>query len=407
MRRTAHCISEWGHDFRPDYLKLGAVIDDLGHPVVLAMTATATQPVRDEIVARLHMRSPDTIAGSFDRPEVWLGAHRCEHAGSKDDALVAAMRDHHPPGIVYVATRKHAESVARRLRTERVDAAAYHAGMRPKEREGVQQRFLDGRLPVVVATNAFGLGIDKADVRFVMHYDIPGSLDEYYQEFGRAGRDGEPAAALLFYYPGDLRLRRFFAEQAEISEDEAALVLTALEPRALVTIATLHERTGLSRSKLAAALNRLEEADAVHHLPGDEIEVVADVPRDDLSQRIAEAQEHRREFEQSRVEMMRRYAEERRCRREFLLNYFGEPYRGPCGNCDNCNAGLGAATAAEEPFALGARVRHRRWGEGTVQHYANDTMTVLFDSAGYRRLLVRAVVEGELLEPASADSVDR
>ena len=229
----AHCISEWGHDFRPDYLRLGTVIEALGHPTVLALTATAAPPVRREIKERLGMRATQTLVRGFDRPNIRLGVQTFADEVAKRRALIervrAAVTEGQMPGIVYAATRKHAEEVAEALRRAGVKAEHYHAGLPTKERVRVQQGFMDDRFEVIVATIAFGMGIDKPNVRFVFHYDISDSLDAYYQEIGRAGRDGEPARALLFYCPEDLGLRRFFASSGKLNPEQVKEVAEAVE----------------------------------------------------------------------------------------------------------------------------------------------------------------------------------
>jgi ATP-dependent DNA helicase RecQ len=207
----AHCISQWGHDFRPDYLNLGAVARAIGRPPVLALTATASPDVRREIIERLGMKDPRVVVRGFDRPNIWLGVRSFEKEADQRDALLEAVEDAEEPGIVYTATRRHAEEIAGALLERGKNAACYHAGMKKKDRERVQSDFLAGRTPLLVATNAFGMGVDKPDVRFVFHYDISDSLDSYYQEIGRSGRDGLPATAMLFYRPADIHLHRFFA----------------------------------------------------------------------------------------------------------------------------------------------------------------------------------------------------
>src|SRR5689334_5635627 len=257
----AHCVSEWGHDFRPEYLRLGAAIEALGRPPVLALTATAAPPVRDEIVTRLGLRDPVILIRGFDRPNLRFSVERFhgeQGAERKRRALLERIADAGGPGIVYVSTRREAEEVASELcNGGTLLAASYHAGMKSSERDDVQERFMDGSLDVVVATTAFGMGIDKADVRWVFHAEVAESLDAYYQEAGRAGRDGERAEIVLFYRSEDVGLRRFFAG-GHVEVDEIAQVLDAV--RRGEDVAALE----ISATKLATALSRLEDAGAVH-----------------------------------------------------------------------------------------------------------------------------------------------
>ncbi|MFI6732391.1 RecQ family ATP-dependent DNA helicase [Nonomuraea sp. NPDC050451] len=204
----AHCVSAWGHDFRPDYLRLGSVAEALGRPVIAALTATAAPPVRAEIAERLGMRKPVEIVQGFDRPNIWLEVRRVLDGPAPE--IVAAVAAEPMPGIVYTASRKQTGRLTGLLAEAGIRVAAYHAGLRRAERDEVHGRFMGGDLDVVVATSAFGMGIDKPDVRFVFHAEIPGSPDAYYQEVGRAGRDGEAARAMLFYRPEDLALQRYF-----------------------------------------------------------------------------------------------------------------------------------------------------------------------------------------------------
>ena len=399
----AHCISEWGHDFRPDYLRLGAVVEALGRPTVLALTATASPLVREEIAERLAMRDPAVVVRGFDRPNIWLGAETYYDEGAKREALFARVAEAAKPGIVYVATRRGADELAETLRERGMDALAYHAGMAAKEREAVQDAFMDDRVDVVVATVAFGMGVDKANVRFVFHSEISDSVDSYYQEIGRAGRDGERAIAVLFYRPEDLGLRRFFAGSGQVDVEEVERVADAVDGQdAPVDAGTLARTTGLSRAKVSTALSRLEEVDAVEIdasgavEPGDAADAV-----DEAAEEAARAQERYRQFERSRIEMMRGYAEVGGCRREYLLNYFGEQMPELCGFCDNCEAGVAGEDEGPRPFALNTRVSHGAWGEGLVQRYEGDKMVVLFDEVGYKTLAVSLVEEGGLLEPVA------
>jgi ATP-dependent DNA helicase RecQ len=397
----AHCISEWGHDFRPEYLRVGAAAEALGRPPILALTATAAPPVRDEIAERLALRDPVVLVRGFDRPNIHLAVERFHgEQGSErklralQDAVEAAPK----PGIVYVATRRQAEQLAISLCERDVTAASYHAGMPAAERDAVQQRFMESGLEVVVATTAFGMGIDKAGVRWVFHSEVSESLDAYYQEIGRAGRDGEPAQAVLFYRSEDLGLRRFFSSGGHVEVDEIAQVLDAVAGGA-TDPATLEDATELSETKLASALARLEETGAVRVLPSGAVAPAGGDPAAAV-RAAAEEEEKRRIFDRSRVDMMRGYAEADGCRREFLLSYFGEPFRSPCGRCDNCEAGRGAAHAGDVPFAVGARVAHARWGLGVVQRYDDEAVVVLFDEVGYKTLALDVLRERGLLEEA-------
>ncbi len=205
----AHCISQWGPDFRPDYLNLGRVIQALGRPIVLALTATAAPPIREEIIERLGMTRPKLVVAGFDRPNLRLSVRRFESTDSKTTALLTAVMEGPKPAIVYTSTRNGTEEIATALTQGGASAVAYHAGLAKADREGRQQAFMSGATDIMVATVAFGLGIDKADVRCVWHHTVSDSLDSYYQEAGRAGRDGLDAEAVLFYCQADLALRRF------------------------------------------------------------------------------------------------------------------------------------------------------------------------------------------------------
>jgi ATP-dependent DNA helicase RecQ len=403
----AHCISEWGHDFRPDYLRLGAAAEALGRPTIVALTATAAPPVRDEIVERLGLRDPELVIRGFDRPNIrfevqpFRGEQSTER---KQRALIDRIAEAPAPGIVYVATRKEAAGLADALRDAGVRAASYHAGMRGRERDDVQTRFMAGDVDVVCATTAFGMGIDKADVRWVFHAEISESVDAYYQEIGRCGRDGEPAEAVLFYRPEDLGLRRFFSGTGQVGVDELARVLDAVEHhRDPVDPAELQEETELSQTKLTTAVSRLEEAGAIQVLPSGAIAGAdSGLEHAEAVRAAAEAEERRRSFDRSRVDMMRGYAEAYHCRRAFVLSYFGEPFEPPCGRCDNCEAGHGVPPQADDlPFAVGSRVAHAQWGDGVVQRYDDDAVVVLFDEAGYKTLALEVIRERDDLLTAS------
>lgn len=405
----AHCIAAWGHDFRPDYLTLGEVAGRLGRPPMLALTATATSPVRTEIIERLGMDDPTILVGDVDRPNIELSVRRHSSEADKRDAVIDDVAGLPHPGLLYTATRAGAEKYAEALADRGLRVAAYHAGLPAHERTSVHEDFHDGRLDVVVATSAFGMGIDKADVRFVVHADVPDSIDAYYQELGRAGRDGEHATATLHYRAEDLSLRRFFAASAP-KRAELKRLVSAISggTRSRADLAT---KTDLSPRRITALLTVLVDAGAVRtSRAGSTLQRGMTVTRA-VDAALARTDERER-IDHSRIEMLRSYAETRRCRRATLLGYFGQDYIEPCDNCDTCAASAARRAAEPDqdavaradgdapPFAVDDVVRHGDWGQGTVMAVEDDRITVFFDSQGYKVLSVELVAERGLLAAA-------
>jgi ATP-dependent DNA helicase RecQ len=410
----AHCISAWGHDFRPHYLRLGDVIERLGHPPVVALTATAAGPVRDDIVSRLRLRNPEEVVASFDRPNLHLVVERYVEDDHKRRAIVERVQDltgrpEPTQGLVYTASRKDAERYAESLRALGLKAAAYHAGMKAADRESVHEEFLSDALDVVVATSAFGMGIDKPDVRFVIHASVPESLDSYYQQIGRAGRDGEPTEVTLFYRPEDLHVQTFLTG-VNAPEDTLREVVQALRSADQPLRATqLAKRVTASAALRTRAVNLLEQAGAVIVTDDGSLAYAAhDLPPSRAVADAVEVSQTHQRLIRSRIEMMRGFAETTGCRRQFLLGYFGEQMSGPCGSCDTCEAGAADATAPARPaedsaFPVNSAVRHTEWGDGVVMSVEDDRLTVLFEEVGYKTLALAAVVAGSLLTLTQAD----
>jgi ATP-dependent DNA helicase RecQ len=332
----AHCISEWGHDFRPDYLVLGTVRQRLGTPRTLALTATADPVVRRDILVRLGVagRAAEVVT-SFDRPNLRFTVVPVPGESERIDWLVRYARARQgQAGIVYARTRRNVEQTAAALSAAGVRAVAYHAGMANADRADAQRRFITGRVPVLVATNAFGMGIDKPDVRYVVHTHIPGRLEAYYQEAGRAGRDGESAECTLLYARRDASLQRRFIDQAHPDAEGFRRIWQHLvEAQRFAGSRPLlpADLDGLPPDGMATALGALRAAGLVEPGAIRLRSLDLDAPLD------IRPIEERRRYAESRLAQMIEYAETPGCRRALILRYFGEQPPERCGNCDNCD----------------------------------------------------------------------
>lgn len=389
----AHCIATWGHDFRPAYLRLGAAIEALGHPVVLALTASAPPTTLTEVIDQLGLRDPATVVESIRRPNLVLSAREVADHRAAADAVVDEVGRRPGRALVYVPRRTLAEELAGRLDRPDRAALAFHGRLRRSERAEVAERFAAAAPVVVVATTAFGMGIDVPDVRTVVHLDAPESLEAYYQEVGRAGRDGDPAAAVLVWSRRSTSRRRFGRSGVGWTVDDVRAIHRARHGPHPDRPAQLVERTGRSR---AAVTNALAELRALGVEPGDPLD------RDALEAR------HRRRTRivAARGRALETYLHDERCRWQLLASYYGEA-GDPCGACDRCRA-AGADHRAEAPTPAdspdpGDRVRHDEFGAGTVTLVDGDVLEVAFDDAGPRRLDAGVVADEGLLaaEPAT------
>jgi ATP-dependent DNA helicase RecQ len=360
------------------------------------------------------MRNPRVIARDTDRPNLFLEVVRVEEERQHRTVLQHLFDGHLEPGlpellgdlvlgpgIVYTATTHAAEEVAEWLRQWGIAADSYH-GRRPKrERDQVQAAFMAGTLRVIAATNAFGMGIDKPDVRFVVHRDIPPSLEAYYQQAGRAGRDGKPARCVLIYHVGDLGRAGFLAGAGQLKREDVVCARQALLQHRAGTRDELQAATGLGEGNLVRVLELLEDegivgqaADGIYRLQIDDFDP-ATIP--------LEREEARHAYERSRLDMMRAYAELRECRRRYILNYFGEDTEWQrCGHCDVdlMHAASSSASSAAAPaglFAVNDRVRHVTLGPGLVERVTSDSVSVLFERFGYKTLSLDLVAQGHLL----------
>jgi ATP-dependent DNA helicase RecQ len=353
----AHCVCQWGHDFRPEYLALGAVIEELGHPQVLALTATATPDVVDDVLRQLRIPDAEVVHTGFDRPNLYLAVTPVADETEKRTALVRLLSESEGTGVVYTATVKAVGELTTFLQAQGFNVASYHGRMKIKERIENQNRFMDNELKAMIATNAFGLGIDKPDIRFVIHHQLPGTLESYYQEFGRAGRDGQPACCTALYNPSDRALQRFFQAGRYPSGTDLINVHHALkrlaegpEPPNVAELQAISP-VGKTRTRVVLALF---DAKGVTRQDdeGRIILVEPDLTTDDL-ERVGRSYQDRAEDDRLKGQRVVEYAESRSCRWATLLNYFeaDDQELASCGHCDRCSAELPTTLPTEQGAA--------------------------------------------------------
>ncbi len=392
----AHCISAWGHDFRPAYLNLGRVIGQLGDPTVLALTATATPAVREDILIQLGIPTVKPIVKGFDRPNLRYEVRRAESETEKLKALKELFEgDLEGTGIIYTATIKNALEVQRYLHDSlNLPAAVYHSKLQKHDRIAVHELFMDEAIRAVVATNAFGLGIDKPNIRFVVHYDLPGSVEAYTQEAGRAGRDGNLSRCILLYRMSDTRVQNYFLTGKYPDVEEVQKVFGTLEffggQEGGVSLTDLRKISQLPLTKLKVILALLKKSGFIETSSRAKY-TLTDNARENREMVLNLANyETKKSYDQSKLAMMLQYAEVSSCRRRFILNYFGEEFTAPnCGACDNCLRGNSSVQTSG--YHIADVVFHPKFGQGTVERAEKDLVTVLFPSVGYKTLLASAV----------------
>ncbi|MBY4898600.1 ATP-dependent DNA helicase RecQ [Cupriavidus sp. AU9028] len=430
----AHCISQWGHDFRPAYLGIPDAIDALGRPPVLALTATATDKLIHDIAAQLRLRSLCVIKGALYRPNLVYAVQHVRGDAERMQAVRQLVTNTAGSGIVYCATVREAQRLHAGLEEAGESVALYHGKCTAAQRRDSQSAFMSGDVRVMVATNAFGMGIDKPDVRFIVHAQLPGSLDAYYQETGRAGRDGERAQCTLLHDERDKQVQQFFLANRYPSVDtleQAVRALDAAGKQGPVTAAVLREALPkVGQRKLQVSLKMLCDAGvAQRDRRGRYRRIEAKAPAEGESgggsggvtaavEAIAAQYETRSREDRAVLEAMLRYARSGRCRWSMLLEYYGEQ-GGPerCGTCDSCLRAEEAACHPVDPlpqtrsttekgaghvpaprFAEGDRVRARRYGAGIVVATTLERVDVRFPDGDIRRFLpryLRADQEGQ------------
>jgi ATP-dependent DNA helicase RecQ len=419
----AHCISAWGHDFRPSYLFLRDAIRELGNPPVLALTATATPDIAEDILKQLSMQNAIIINTGIERENLLLEVWATVNKQIKRERLLELLRATRGSAIVYCATIRLVSDVWMFLRDNGIPAARYHGKLRPKERQLAQQQFMSDECPVMVATKAFGMGIDKPDIRLVVHYNFPDSLESYYQEVGRAGRDDKLARGVLLYRLEDRRIQAYFLRgkypTRELSLRIYEIIKQMTENACVVPMKDLFATAGLPRRRIKVIVALLESAGIVQHT-GRGVRKLKDFETPEDLDAFLHAYEKRHLSDAERLAMMMRYAQTAECRMRFLRQYFAEAAELDCGRCDNCTARqrgdlqealaavppaegvqlatgdvvpidspIIAAVAGNETFSAGQKVRHRSFGIGEVKEDLGDKVVVEFVTR-HKTMTVRA-----------------
>ena len=420
----AHTIAQWGHDFRPAFLAVGEARKALGNPPVLALTATATPQVADEILKSLHAEDATRIHTGIERPNLSFSVFPTVNHEAKLARILAMVEKECGTGIIYTASVRSANDLYEHLSDRGVLVGHYHGKMSARERERVQQEFMRGDHKVMIATKAFGLGIDKPDIRFVYHFEFPDSLETYYQEAGRAGRDGEPATAVLLYRLEDKRIQSFFLAGRYPRLEELDLSYRALR-EGIGTPDAIAEQASISQRRVRVILNLLRESGVARRTREGYALTKLEPPSQGQLQSLLQTYVERAANDKDRLAEMMHYAETPGCRVQVIRAYFEEPEGDRCERCDNCVREQTAAASAneeapassgvsqkdnvtiietvhgtiqttapetlitradEDKFHEGDTVRHKRFGQGKVLDMHGNNVLVAFESAGQKRL---------------------
>lgn len=371
----AHCVSQWGHDFRPAYLSLRKALEDVGRPPVLATTATAPPHVRDDILFQLGMEKATIVTTTFDRPNLHYEVIIFSDEEEKMRTLVTLLKKLPRPGIVYCATVKKVEELYEALTRWGIPTGKYHGRMNKNERDASQVKFMESSDLIMVATNAFGLGVDKANVRNVLHYHVPGSLEAYAQEAGRGGRDGKPARCVLLFSPDDVAIQEYFLSGTYPTKRQVKMVFEALmtfgkasgrvAEESPPNIANIAMGSGVGQQRTRTVLSLLKDEGFITEKEGG-LFYISEPPveMDELMER-ARQYEARRIADRQRLDALLTYVKAPGCRNQVILEYLGEPEPPKCGRCDNCLRSREAALAAStEATRFGASITRQLDDDG-------------------------------------------
>jgi len=404
----AHCISQWGHDFRPAFMEMADAIQALGNPPVLALTATATDKVIEDIRIQLGLKKMRIFNSGVYRPNLHYEVVHTVNEEEKIERLLQLVRETPGSGIIYAATVKAVQELYDRLKDADEQVALYHGKLRASERKQNQELFMQGEVRLMVATNAFGMGIDKPDTRFIIHYQIPGTMEAYYQESGRAGRDGKDARCILLYYAQDKRVQQYFLAKyyPGVEDMQAAIngINTLVERETPITLDNLEPvLKSLPRGKLKVILQSLKEAKLLRRNRQGAYRLVRQEISQDTLEQVAQTYEERQEHEREALERMVAYAQSGFCRWKVLMTYFGDEVFDKCDGCDNCanppvpsdevededksSLRKPAPNPESDPLQIGVLVTVPKYDEGQVVSIAGDQVTVNFPDNETRTFL--------------------